>query len=225
MSVTKSIQGVKLYDANGNVLPVLEGDAIGASDYGLLVAGLDPDDNAKFLELDANGRIRVVSQAEPGEIAKRIFSPLEDASSNTNLYVDGSVTPVTYTYDAHATEDVYITQIRFVINASDIQFKEGSGSGTFHKLDALTNGVKLEVRSDSTTIELANLKRDEEFLAFGGNDIFDQTGTSDLLTATYDSTGIVLMGGSADFVKVTIRDNLENAGHIFFGCWVKGFRV
>lgn len=211
-------------DVNNVALPIVEGTSVGATKPGTLVAGLDPSDNAKFFELDANGRIRVAATTEPTDLSKRVFAALEDSGGATNMYVDGSGTAVEYTFDADASDDIYITQVRIVINAADIQFKEGSGSGTFQKINALTNGLKLEIRTSSTTYELVNFKRDEEFLAFGGNDIIDQTDTSDLLTATYDSEGVLLGAGSGDFVKVTVRDDLENAGHIFLGCWIKGYK-
>lgn len=208
-----------------DVLSILnEGTSVGAGVYGVMAGGLDPSDNAKWIELDADGRIRVASVSEASDPTKRVFAALEDSGGDQNMYVDGSGTPVEYSFDADSTDDIYVTKIRVVINAADIQFKDGSGSGTFHKIDAITNGLKLEVRSNSTTVELANFKRDEDFLAFGGNDIIDQTDTSDLLTATYESSGVVLKAGTGDFVKVTVRDDLENAGHIFLGCWIKGYK-
>lgn len=215
---------VVLYDADGNPLVLNGGDTVGAT-AGVIMAGAkDVDGNAAVLELAADGALRV-NPSLGGNVGNRVFAALEDSGGDVNLYVDGSTTSVPYSYDADASDDIYITQIRFVINATDIQFKEGSGDGTFHKLNALTNGLLLQVRSESTTYDLANFKRDEEFLAFGGNDVFDKAGTSDLLTASYKTSGIKLVAGSADFVKVTVRDDLENAGHIFFACYVMGYKV
>lgn len=181
------------------------------------------DSDGNPINIDVNGRIAVTTTVEPTDPSKRVFAPLT-SSGAINMYVDGSSTPVVFIYEADETEDVYITQIRFVINAADIQFKPGSGNGTFQKINAITNGLLLQVTSDGTTVDLSNFKRDEEFLAFGGNDILDQTDTSDLMTATYDSDGVVLKANTADNVKVTVRDNIVNAGHIFMACYVKGYK-
>jgi hypothetical protein len=216
---------VYLYDDVNNIaLAVAPNVLIPANTRGLMAGAVDPTAKAQWLQLDSALRLKVTTRNEPTDITKRVFEPLKNGAA-INMYVDGSVTPQVFVFNADPSKDIYVTQIRFVVNAADIRFKAGVGAGTFQALNALTNGLLLQVRTNSTTVDLSNFKRDEEFLAFGGNDILDQTDTSDLLTATYDCDGVKLVAASGDFVKATVRDNLTNAGHIFLACYVKGYTL
>ena len=61
-------------------------------------------------------------------------------------------------------------------------------------------------------------------LGSGSGDTLDQTGAFDVQTATmYFPNGIKLVNGTADFIKVTVNDDLVDANNKWLRCYVKGY--
>ena len=134
---------------------------------------------------------------------------LKDGST-TSMKVDGSATPKVYVYNADSTKDIYIFEIRFVFSAQSFDW---SGAGFGKAASAtLTNGILVELIINSgSTVTLNNIKINEDFLrTFGDNPVVEQAGANDILVSSYRFGGntAVLKAGTADKVRVTIRDNL-----------------
>jgi len=140
--------------------------------------------------------------------------------ASESLLVNGSSTPVVFTYPAHETEDVSLQELKFVLSANGITF----GTNYFGGVSGpLTNGLLVEIVAGGHTGTVYTLKQNESFVNFASPGGFEWVVSSkDLLAATYSiGGGFKLKAGTADCVKVTVRDNLSSAG-AYFKCFVKG---
>lgn len=139
--------------------------------------------------------------------------------SNSSLLVDGSSTPVAFTYDADSTRDVSIQEVKIVMAANGITF----GTDKFGVVNKLTNGLLLEITSNGLTGTVANLQSNEclAHLSSPGGFIW-VVSSKDMLAVSYSIGGSLrLKAGTSDNVKFTVRDNLSSAA-TYFKCCVKG---
>ena len=137
-----------------------------------------------------------------------------------SLLVDGSVTPVVFTYDAHPTQDVSLQEVKFVMASNSITF----GTDYFGaKSGPLTNGLLVEVTAGGVTGTVAVLYQNEDFVNFASPGGFEWVVSSkDLLASTWlVGGGLKLAAGSADQVKITVRDDIDSAG-VYFRAFVRG---
>jgi len=144
--------------------------------------------------------------------------------ASSDLRVDGDPTPQVFTFLADATYDIALSDITLVFQATQIQFSRLK----FGRISPLTNGVKIEIRSSGTTTEIGNIKHNAHFYewASGRNVTLHDDGDESLLSATFQIGGAVtLVGGSGDFVRVTIRDDLDRSTLNYFACQVRGYKV
>lgn len=140
--------------------------------------------------------------------------------SSPSLLVDGSTTPVEFTYDADSTHDISIQEIGLVVASNSVAF----GNGNFGAIGGpLTNGLLVQITSDGNTGTVANLTRNECFVHFASPGGFQWVVSSkDMMSSTYlIGGGLKLKAGTGDNVKVTVRDNVSSAG-AYFQCMVKG---
>jgi len=131
--------------------------------------------------------------------------------SSNDLRVDGSTTPVEFTFDAHASFDYSLYEVRFIFSCQDIIFDGAS----FGPVATLPNGMKLEVTYNNglETALMALIKINEDLLMFPSpaNAILNNTGPKDILVmGMFYGGGPVLKGGTSDNVKITIQDDLTS---------------
>lgn len=145
------------------------------------------------------------------------------SGSSDSLIADGSVTPVVFTYEADADHDISIQEIKFVLVSNSVTFgNEYFGA----RAGPLPNGVLVEVVSDGNTGTVHNLVQNESFVYFASPGGFEWVVASkDMMSSAFlIGGGLKLKAGTADVVRVTVRDNILNpipAG-VFFKCFVKG---
>lgn len=129
---------------------------------------------------------------------------------SSDLVVDGSGTPVNFTFPADGTDDLFLQKLILVLVTNSLKFDDVS----FGSIGALTNGVRVAVTSDSAETVLATLKKSEDLAALNDRP-FLETGLSanDLVVASFDFGGTLrLVGGSGDKVEVRIQDDMAPAG-------------
>jgi len=155
--------------------------------------------------------------------AAQIYKSQVTNTGSTDLRVNGAGTPVDFDVAADPTNDIWLSEVRFVLVVNPL-LAEG---GKFGPINALTNGVRIQVRSNGVTTDIGNVKITEDFLAFPsrGGTVVDRTGTNDVITVGYYLGGIIpLVAGSGDFLRVTIRDNLTSVKFKHFTCTVHGIK-
>ena len=129
-------------------------------------------------------------------------------TGSPNMVVNGSVTPVAFSYTAHAhAHDIVLSGLRLVISAAFLDFN----GNTFGKAgNELVNGVEIKITANNGAFvtTLANLTLNEDFLRLLEFSI-SQAGTTDVMAATLPFGGrVVLVGNSSDKIEVVIKDNL-----------------
>lgn len=156
-----------------------------------------------------------------GEVASRsgdiggLFVTQPKNLGSVSLLVDGT-TPKVFTFPMFATDDIYIREIRFFGKGNGIkfgQFLSKAGGG-------LSNGIRVEIKTDNKYVELPRLKLTEDFkdkFAFGSGDNFQlyiQSG-GDSFSAVFISESPFPLRkagafgvGADDYIKITIEDNI-----------------
>lgn len=222
------LHNVVLYDSAGNpVGVVLDGAA-----YRLQADAKVAKGDSALVHLDAidtvsgQGRLKATLYSPGGDpvafpsISGDIRNDFVKNGGNASLLVDGSVTPVEFTYNADATYDIGIQEIHFTLVSNSITF----GSDYFGATSGpLTNGLLVQVATGAGTTDLYNLVQNESFVNFASPGGFQWIVSSkDLLSAAYViGGGLVLRGGSSDQVKITVRDDIDSAG-VYLKCFIKG---
>lgn len=134
---------------------------------------------------------------------------------HSNLLVNGSVTPVEFTVDAHATEVRFVTSVTLFGRGNGIQFGKflsQAGAG-------LTNGLLISFKSNDFSAQFEPLKTTDDIAAFFAQDpdnfsLYIQSG-GDFFIATLEFGSPLELRPVGEFVtddffKITVRDNLTS---------------
>lgn len=136
-------------------------------------------------------------------------------TGSSNLLVDGSSSSKIFKYEADASKDIKLTELRLVLVACSLDF-----IGThFGAISTLTNGVRIEVKSNGIITTLATLKLNEDFLSFHstGAIFINESGPKDVIAAGYLLGGaVVLKAGTDDYLGIVIQDNLTSSSFAYF---------
>jgi hypothetical protein len=146
--------------------------------------------------------------------AANIFADYAQNTGSSAMNVNGATTNVFFAVKA-TTKTIHVTQVKLLMSDNST----GVGSSKFGALAELTNGVKLQVLSGSTVIDIATLTINEHFLEANGGFALDQSGAADVIGATY-TLAQDLVANSTDQIRVVIRDNLTSLE--YFKCRVYG---
>lgn len=223
-----------LVDADGHAVGLYLDGAI----YRFRVDGKIGIGTSDLVHLDAidttsgRGRLKVTLFTQDGDpiafgsvppTPEEIYNHFCLNAGSESLLVNGSSTPVVFTYPAHAEHDISLQEIKFVLSANGITFGTNYFGGV---AGPLTNGLLVEITAGGATGTVYNLKQNESFVNFASPGGFEWVVSSkDLMAATYSiGGGFKLKAGTSDCVKVTVRDNISSAG-TYFKCFVKGHLV
>ncbi len=143
-----------------------------------------------------------------------------------DLNVDGSTTPVVFTFPMDSLDDYFVSEIKFFGRDNGIQFSSFLGR------QPLQNGILVEVKTNNNMVMLPPIKTTDDFddvFSFGGSnfDVYFAAG-EDKFTARFLSSAFPLRRsgtfgvGNDDYIKITIRDNLTAVNYL--QCIVEGFR-
>lgn len=145
---------------------------------------------------------------------------VRNGANSPSLLVDGDPTPVVFTYDADPIYDISLQEIKFVLASNSVTFGTdyfGATSGP------LTNGLLVEVTAGGVTGTVALIKQNEDFVTFASPGGFEWVVSSkDMMSSTWlVGGGLKLVAGSGDQVKITVQDDIDNAG-VYFRAFVRG---
>jgi hypothetical protein len=225
-----------LYDENGNPVGVILDGSIYRLQTEAKAHVHDGSGNAITSKVDGSyRRLSVEAKFPPGQsviignaitpnLSNVVRTYVTNGSSNT-MKVDGSVTPVVFTFDASETYDIELYEIRFLFGAQDILFD----GDKFASKAALTNGLLVEViHANGISSEIANIKINEDLLFFPtpANYILNNTGPKDILVMGISLGGApILKAGTDDKVKITVRDDLDETEIATLKAQVYGIKV
>jgi len=217
-----------LYDANGNPVGVV----LDGSLYRLQTDSKVAKGSSALVTLDAidttsgQGRLKATLYTPDGDpvafgaTSSSLKNDYVESGGSSDLRVDGSTTPVTFSYLADSTYDISLQEIKFTMVANGITFGNnyfGSTSGP------LTNGLSVQVVSGGDTIDLFTLEVNEHFINFASPGGWEWiVSNKDVMTSAYlIGGGVKLYAGTGDQVKVTVQDDISSCG-LYFECFVKG---
>ena len=215
-----------LYDAAGNPVAVVLDNSIyrletrstitgqvgGAGAEKKVTTIIDPDDaNQQRFQTEARiapGSIINIGTSIPANPASLIVAFLEKPGGGENMLINGSVTPVVFSYSPPTGETVAMQELLIVFTADDFSFDGAS----FGPNAILTNGIKLEVSIDSVVTEIFNIKQNEDYIRIPGRiPLVNNTGPKDLLGVSFQFGGLIkLVEADGDYIAITIRDNLTS---------------
>lgn len=208
-----------LYDQYGD--PINSGNPLHSKAQGLVANGVAPSGNpllvggwdgeyTRTIRTLNDGTLRVFPAADS---LKHLRTGRVKNGTNENMNVNGSVTPVNFTFNADPTVDLLLRELRFVFVPNVLRVT-GASFGAFA---ALTNGVRIAITDSGEEHVIALLKISEDMFAYStvGNLILEVSLTSNDLVVFGMSFGesFKLVAGSGDKVEVRIQDNLTSAGH------------
>lgn len=154
---------------------------------------------------------------EPGELGELVNNFALNGGSKA-LNVDGSITPIEFTIDAHPTKNKYITELRLFGLALSIKFEQ------FLSISTLTNGIIIEIKSNDKIVQFPIIKDTEHIIDYFSNInnsfILQGVGKDKISSARLFPNPFILkkQGTSLvdDYVKVIIRDNLSSITNLEF---------
>ena len=138
-------------------------------------------------------------------------------AGSPNMLVNGSVTPVNFTVNARATNDLFIEHLIFDGQGNGIKFGQFLSQNI-----SLKNGLEISIKSDDVVTVFPVIKSTEDFKnkwasLSGTGDTFRidvQAGRDELLAIfTFPNPFLLRVAGSFstdDYIKVTVRDNLTS---------------
>jgi len=180
------------------------------------------DTTLKYLTMNAGGSIAATLYDKSGNpIAFPVGTSdaglwVEDYvrnGSSDDLLVDGSSTPVSFSYNADASKDIALNAITIALVSNTLSF----GAENLGAVNALTNGVEISIDQGGNSGVLAIIKQNEDFLHVATPGGFQLLfANKDVISAIISlGGGVVLEAGSSDKVTVKIQDDLSSAGDYF----------
>lgn len=161
------------------------------------------------VQADVSGNLKVTTIGSdiPSDPTAFILQFCENGASN-DLLVDGSGTPVAFEQGPTVADEVWsIRELLLTFTADDFSFDGLS----FGSLNALTNGIKIEIIKASVATEVFRIVQNEDFLRVPGRTpLVNNTGPKDVLGAALSFQGLVLNEADGDVVRVTIQDDLTS---------------
>lgn len=156
-----------------------------------------------------------------------IQQPYNGTPTTIDLNVNGSGTPVVFTFPMDNLDDLFVNEIKFFGRDNGIQFSNFLGQN-----GSLTNGILVEIKTDNNIVLLPPIRTTDDFddvFAFGGSnfDVYFASG-DDKFSARFLASAFPLRrsgtfgSGNDDYIRVTIRDNLTSINYL--QCIVGGFR-
>lgn len=171
-------------------------------------------------------RLKVNSNLEPIPASNIVYfySRLLNGS-NASMIVNGSSTAQQFSAAPGGSETWYVDQVSLLMEAGD------AGIDEFGEDPPLSNGLLLNVQSLGTGYNMANflinadlgLFFDRTIIPASGSGYYD-TDDAAFFTATF-KTPIRLNGSQSDFIRFTVRDNMNNQGLDFLRASIRYFRV
>ena len=164
-------------------------------------------DNTQIGNVGDRLKVDSVLSNVPSDNVMYISQALVNGASRL-MNVNGSVTPQNFLYTVPADTVYYLESISIIISETGTPT-----AAKFGDLAALTDGVRLQIKSSGTTYDVYNFKTNGELTMFFNNVFIPPTAgwlnDTDLLVGTVKfEKPIKLNGASSDFVQFTIRDNL-----------------
>jgi len=197
------------------VSPVLIADG-----YGNLISS--DEDRLKVTAVVTEGNIAIGAPFPSDNPSNLASDFLRNSGGSPDMDVNGSSTPVIFSFDADATYNIRLHEIRTVFVSSSLEF----GNDVFGDDDPLDNGVKYSIYYNSIETTLANLQTNEDFcfLTPGPQPLIEKSGAAEMITVVQQfGQPIVLRANSTDAFRVTIRDDLR-AGVIYFRVLAYGIK-
>lgn len=158
-------------------------------------------------EKTATGRIKVEPEHDLGTMRT---GRLEDSGGSSDMVVDGSSTPVSYTFDANPSVDLVVVDLVIAFVPNVLKFK----GSTFGAMPELTNGLEVSVTTGGSKRVLGNIKLSEDWLFMGGDCLIETgLGENDLLRLTIPFAGeLTLKAGTSDKIEAIVRDDITSSG-------------
>lgn len=170
------------------------------------------DDQGNPVSVIRDGAIYRLAVSQVSGVATSLISVSDflKNGSNDSLKIDGSVTPVVFSFVADSTNDISISELRIVLSTGALVFdgtKFSSGVG-------LTNGLLISgVVNNGNSITFGTIKVNEDLVINTNLGQVLQAGVTDNLTASFVFGGsIFLKHGTGDVISITVRDNMTVAG-------------
>jgi len=170
----------------------------------------------------APGSIVNIGTGIPANPAALVLEFLMNGGSE-DMLVNGSGTPVAFTYAPGAGTVVAVESLQLVFAADDFEF-DGS---SFGPNSALSNGIKVETDVGGSVVEIFNITQNEDFLRIPGRPpIVNNTGPKDILAASFAFGSLArLDGDDSDQMIVTVRDNLTSVKFKYLTATIYGSEV
>ena len=154
-------------------------------------------------------------QTTPGGIGD-LFLLNAQSGGSPDMRVDGSVTPVYFTFPAHATYDSNVLEIRLFLGCVNIKFTQWACKNA-----PLPVGIEVSIKSDNTVLVMPLITKTEDFknkFSTAGLFSIDYAAASDQLLAIirFDNPFIIRKqgyfgAGNDDYIKIKIQDNLTGS--------------
>lgn len=126
--------------------------------------------------------------------------------ANENMAVNGSVTPVTFTYAPGAGETFIVDELRILVKkGGDWEFDEFINKGP------LTNGLRIVHRRNSIDREMLNAKNNFDLkTAFKVDTQAERFRKNNAYLIWKFIEPIILRNSTSDSIFITVRDNVAN---------------
>ena len=159
-------------------------------------------------------RLAVIPSAQV-EVSELFIEKAKNGSSS-DMTVDGSTTPVTFTIDADADHDTFVNEIRLYGQGSGIKF------GQFLSIaSSLTNGIEIKIKSDDIVLTLPLIKNTEDIkhllsIPISNFQLDIQSGRDDVAGAWSLANPFPIRkqgahgAGNDDYIQVKVQDNLTS---------------
>jgi len=182
------------------------------------ITGGDESYQVDVVQEDSVNKLLVKASTVPDQLEKLTFIKALDSGGQDNMAVNGSGTPVVFAIDAPAAGQpgLIFSSLRFSCLDGGVKLDKMLGQNS-----ALTNGILVQIVDNGNTTSFLAIKKTIDFndhFTFGG-------GTFEFIVSSgIDYVGAIflpprpfkLRAGTADQIKITVRDNLSSVTNIHF---------
>lgn len=168
-------------------------------------------DGTDYAEVGSDNRLWVEAKinAIPATAVEYRGYPMEDSGGSYDMNVNGSVTPVDFTFTPGTSEIWYMERITWMFNDSGAAKPVDFGCIA----DGLTNGVLIKIKSNGTETTIGTIKNNIEVAQMFTEAAWTPTagfmgGENVYMGSVLFRNSFKLSNATGDYVKFTVQDDL-----------------
>jgi hypothetical protein len=179
------------------------------------ITGGDELYHATVIQEDGVTKLLTKSTTVPDTVNTFVFGKFVDACCSSDMTINGSGTPVSFTVCADPCTNIIIREIKMTAFDGGVKVDTFLGQNS-----ALTNGIQVNIVTNGSTQSFIPIKTTQDFdghFAYGDGARFEfinASGNDSIIAQFSPREPLILQAGTTDKLEIIIQDNITSVAFL-----------